>query len=132
MDDLPSPSITSSEEGSQTYSDDEDSQYISDAEREWRESLQQLELLLTMVLIPYIGRYFGRKFAFWGKPATLNIISIIERGYFQLTINRLDALHDLETPCRCGCNFAHSIQRRWHRCSSFIVTTCRSSLVHVP
>ena len=38
----------------------------SDADREWRESLQQLELLLTMVLIPYIGKYFGRKFAFWG------------------------------------------------------------------
>ncbi|KAI9850344.1 MAG: hypothetical protein M1838_005791, partial [Thelocarpon superellum] len=32
----------------------------SDAERQWNESLQQLELLLTMVLVPYLGRYFGR------------------------------------------------------------------------
>lgn len=39
----------------------------SDAEREWRESLQQLELLLTMVLVPYLGKYFGRKAAYWGK-----------------------------------------------------------------
>lgn len=39
----------------------------SDAEREWRESLQQLELLLTMVLVPYVGKYFGRKAAYWGK-----------------------------------------------------------------
>jgi Mitochondrial import 2 len=40
---------------------------ISDAEREWRESLQQLELLLTMVLVPYMGKYFGRKAAYWGE-----------------------------------------------------------------
>lgn len=38
----------------------------SDAEREWRESMQQLELLLSMVLVPYIGKYFGRKFAYYG------------------------------------------------------------------
>ncbi|KAG7001329.1 hypothetical protein G7Y79_00032g066820 [Physcia stellaris] len=38
----------------------------SDAEREWKESLQQLELLLTMVLVPYAGKYFGRKCAYWG------------------------------------------------------------------
>lgn len=38
----------------------------NDAEREWHESLQQLELILTMVLIPYVGKYFGRKAAYWG------------------------------------------------------------------
>ncbi|KAI9681574.1 MAG: hypothetical protein M1829_000771 [Trizodia sp. TS-e1964] len=42
------------------------SEYGSDAEREWQESIQQLELLLTMVLIPYLGKYFGRKCAYWG------------------------------------------------------------------
>ncbi len=45
---------------------DEDHPGESDAEREWRESLQQIELLLTMVLVPYLGRYFGRKAAYWG------------------------------------------------------------------
>jgi hypothetical protein len=44
----------------------DDDEYISDAEREWRESLQQMELLLTMVLVPYVGKYFGRKCAYWG------------------------------------------------------------------
>ena len=39
----------------------------SDAEREWKESLQQLELLLTMVVVPYLGKYFGRKCAYWGR-----------------------------------------------------------------
>lgn len=38
----------------------------SDAEREWKESLQQLELLLTMVVVPYVGKYFGRRCAVWG------------------------------------------------------------------
>ncbi|KAF6218308.1 hypothetical protein HO133_005654 [Letharia lupina] len=38
----------------------------SDAEKEWKESLQQLELILTMVLVPYAGKYFGRKCAYWG------------------------------------------------------------------
>lgn len=38
----------------------------SDADREWKESLQQLELLLTMVLVPYLGKYMGRKCAYWG------------------------------------------------------------------
>lgn len=37
----------------------DDTELDSDAEREWRESLQQIELLLTMVVVPYIGKYFG-------------------------------------------------------------------------
>ena len=47
--------------------DSESEQEESDAEREWKESLQQLELLLTMVVVPYIGKYFGRKCAYWGE-----------------------------------------------------------------
>lgn len=58
VDSLPSSSTTSSI--------DED-EYVSDAEREWRESLQQIELLLTMVVVPYMGKYFGRKCAYWGE-----------------------------------------------------------------
>lgn len=38
----------------------------NDADRQWKESLQQLELMLTLVLIPYVGKYFGRKCAYWG------------------------------------------------------------------
>lgn len=43
------------------YSDDE-----SDAEAEWRESMEQLELLLTMVIVPFAGKFLGRKCAYWG------------------------------------------------------------------
>ncbi|KIW11391.1 hypothetical protein PV08_10691 [Exophiala spinifera] len=59
LDDLPS-----EPDSDEVTVSDED--YESDAEREWNESLQQLEMLLTMVLVPYAGKYFGRKFAYWG------------------------------------------------------------------
>lgn len=60
-------SLPSSSAGSSTsVSPSEEEEYVSDAEREWRESLQQLELLLTMVLVPYLGKYFGRRCAYWG------------------------------------------------------------------
>ena len=42
----------------------------SDAQREWEASLEQLQLLLTMVLIPFVGKYFGRKFAYWSEPSS--------------------------------------------------------------
>jgi hypothetical protein len=38
----------------------------SDAEEQWKESIQQLELLLTMVIVPFVGKYLGRKCAYWG------------------------------------------------------------------
>lgn len=49
----------------------------SDAEEQWRESLQQLELLLTMVLVPFIGKYAGRRCAYWGRCC----FSLIRRLY---------------------------------------------------
>lgn len=49
---------------SMTVSEDESN---SDADREWKESMQQLELLLSLVIVPYMGKYFGRKFAYWGE-----------------------------------------------------------------
>lgn len=75
LDDLPSGSSSSSDE-LDSLPDSADSDSIdsdveeSDAEREWKESLEQLELLLTMVIVPYLGKYFGRKCAYWGEWVT--------------------------------------------------------------
>ncbi|KAJ5820156.1 hypothetical protein N7474_005747 [Penicillium riverlandense] len=55
------PSEATTESDLDTLSDD-----FSDAEAEWRESLDQLELLLTMVLVPFVGKYLGRRCAYWG------------------------------------------------------------------
>ena len=61
--------VDSLPESEPTLSDGDEEE--SDAEREWKESLQQLELLLTMVIVPYAGKYFGRKFAYWGAYSCL-------------------------------------------------------------
>ncbi|CAK7266099.1 hypothetical protein SEPCBS57363_001924 [Sporothrix epigloea] len=42
-----------------------DTDDTSDAQREWEASLEQLQLMLTMVLVPFAGKYLGRKFAYW-------------------------------------------------------------------
>lgn len=35
------------------------------AEQEWQESLAQLTLLFNLVILPFAGKYFGRKFAYF-------------------------------------------------------------------
>ena len=42
----------------------------SDAQREWEASLEQLQLMLTMILVPFAGKYLGRKFAYWSEFAS--------------------------------------------------------------
>ena len=70
-------SLPSSSASSETMTDTEESERRrraeSDAEREWKESLQQLELLLTMVVVPYLGRYFGRKYAYYCEFSWLRV-----------------------------------------------------------
>lgn len=39
----------------------------SDAQKEWEASLEQLQLLLTMILMPFAGKFLGRKFAYWSR-----------------------------------------------------------------
>lgn len=60
-DDLDSlPSISSGMLSSETADS-------ADAQRHWEESLEQVQLLLTMVLVPFVGKYMGRKFAYWSR-----------------------------------------------------------------
>lgn len=59
LDSLHSPSELS-------YDSDEEWQL---AQREWEESLEQLQQLVSIVLLPFLGRYIGRKWSFWGAHA---------------------------------------------------------------
>ncbi|KAL4870799.1 hypothetical protein BDV12DRAFT_165249 [Aspergillus spectabilis] len=59
LDSLPSEPTTASD--LDTLSDYSD----SDAEAEWQESIEQLELLLSMVIVPFLGKYLGRRCAYW-------------------------------------------------------------------
>lgn len=54
--------------------DDIYSEADSDAQAEWERSLEQLQLILTMILVPWMGKYFGRKFAYWSMfPCPLGV-----------------------------------------------------------
>lgn len=88
-------SLPSSSAGSTTSMSPSEEEELSDAEREWRESLQQLELLLTMVLVPYLGKYFGRKCAYWGM-----LDGILSERDIWLTNIRLGTFHGMEVPCQ--------------------------------
>ncbi|RPB21267.1 hypothetical protein L211DRAFT_446375 [Terfezia boudieri ATCC MYA-4762] len=53
--------------GSDSLSDSETSDSEDEAEREWRESLKELELVASMVLVPFLGKWVGRRCAYWGE-----------------------------------------------------------------
>lgn len=54
------PSISSSILDSDSEAD------LSDAQKEWEANLEQMQLLLTMIIMPFAGKFLGRKFAYWG------------------------------------------------------------------
>ena len=58
---------TISNSSDDSYDEDEDDRL---AEIEWQESLQQLRQLLSIVLLPYLGKWLGRRWSYWGtyKP----------------------------------------------------------------
>ena len=56
------PSISSS-----ILDSEDDDDRLSDAQREWEASLEQLQLLLTMIVMPFAGKFLGRKFAYWSR-----------------------------------------------------------------
>ena len=58
-------SLASLPDSASSDSIDSDDDRLRDAEREWKESVRQIELLLTMILVPAAGKYLGRKCAFW-------------------------------------------------------------------
>lgn len=43
----------------------------SDAQREWEASLEQIQLLLTMIVVPFAGKYLGRQFAYWSTTPSI-------------------------------------------------------------
>lgn len=109
IDSLPSTSASST-----SISPSEDD--LNDAEREWRESLQQLELILTMVLIPFVGKYFGRKTAYWGQfsaPSRLGQVTL--RTLVLTSMARLGKVHGVVVPRSRRDHEQGLVQSRRHR-----------------
>jgi hypothetical protein len=56
---------------STTSSYDSDEEYRI-AQREWEESLHQLQQLLSVVILPLFGKWMGRRFSHLGSPFLQN------------------------------------------------------------
>lgn len=90
-DDLDSlPSISTSD----IYSDTSD----SDAQAEWERSLEQLQLILTMLVVPWMGKYFGRKFAYWSRSPMTSTTPM--KKITNEVLPRLVAIHGVGAQCR--------------------------------
>ena len=53
--------ISVSSDGS--YDSDEEDRLL---EQEWQESLEQLQQLFSIVLLPWLGKWLGRRWSYWG------------------------------------------------------------------
>jgi hypothetical protein len=58
------PSIPSTSSASSDYDSDEEAAMIQE---EWEESLRQIEVVLSIIIIPFFGRWYGRRFSYWGE-----------------------------------------------------------------
>jgi hypothetical protein len=38
-------------------------------QEEWEESLRQIETVLSVIILPFFGKWYGRRVAFWGEYA---------------------------------------------------------------
>lgn len=71
--------------------DSSDDGYDSDeelrlAQQEWEENVRQLQLLVSVVLLPYVGKFLGRKWAHSGEynmldfePQTRSFMAVYAR-----------------------------------------------------
>lgn len=55
---------------------DSEEEYLR-AQQEWEESLAQLQQLASIVILPFVGRYFGRKMSYWGMCSMLEAVDCV-------------------------------------------------------
>lgn len=53
-------------------SDDSDEEEHRLAQQEWEESLEQLAQIASVALLPFLGRYLGRRWSYWGMFVILS------------------------------------------------------------
>ncbi|ORY23990.1 hypothetical protein BCR39DRAFT_338831 [Naematelia encephala] len=58
------PSYAPTESSTTTTEEDEEAAMIQE---EWEESLRQIEVVFSIVIIPTIGKWYGRRAAYWGE-----------------------------------------------------------------
>ncbi|KAI9167653.1 hypothetical protein HJFPF1_03786 [Paramyrothecium foliicola] len=94
----------------------------SDAQAEWERSLEQLQLLLTMLIVPWMGKYFGRKFAYWSKQPVAGSRTLQPPVHHQKhAIHRVkkSSLTSLQTGWARYMEWAHNLEVRWTNKKAF-------------
>lgn len=59
---MPRSDHSSDSSSNASYDSDEDYRL---AQKEWNESLEELQQLALVLLLPWVGKYFGRKCSYW-------------------------------------------------------------------
>jgi len=52
---------------------DSDEEDLRLAQKEWEESLEQLQQLMSVVLLPFLGKWLGRRWSQWGASSVMII-----------------------------------------------------------
>ena len=52
---------------SSEYSDDDDERERALIREEWEDSLRQMQMLFSIVLVPFFGKWMGRRWSYWGE-----------------------------------------------------------------
>ncbi|KAI9512849.1 hypothetical protein F5148DRAFT_973022 [Russula earlei] len=54
-------------------SDDSDDEEYHLAQKEWEESLEQLAQIVSVVLLPFLGKWLGRRWSYWAYARYLRL-----------------------------------------------------------
>ncbi|KAH8102522.1 hypothetical protein BXZ70DRAFT_1006439 [Cristinia sonorae] len=66
-------SLDSTSRSDYSYDDDDDDDEYRLAQQEWEESLAQLQQLVTVVLLPFFGKFLGRRWSHWAYARYLKV-----------------------------------------------------------
>ncbi|WVQ98146.1 hypothetical protein IAU59_005268 [Kwoniella sp. CBS 9459] len=71
---------------SESSNDDEDSEAAIHAmiQEEWEESLRQMDVVLSIVVLPFFGKWFGRQWSYWAW-ARYQRLGGLGRPFFSLS-----------------------------------------------
>lgn len=50
-------------------SDDDDERERALIREEWEDSLRQMQMLFSIVLVPFFGKWMGRRWSYWGESS---------------------------------------------------------------
>jgi len=69
-------SLSSSSSASSESSFDEDEERAL-IQEEWEESLRQMEVVMSIIIMPFFGKWFGRQWAYWGMSSVSVIVIVL-------------------------------------------------------